>query len=97
MALSAHAASCRIIYSNPAGIYVVHMLINTYKADRIAKLFPIYQYAHAPPLGPKGKSSEFSILSYPFHHGAITGVDVCTRKPLGETEFDCIAYAVIEA
>ena len=27
--------------------------------------------------------NEFSVFSYPFHHGAITGVDVCQRKPLG--------------
>ncbi len=35
--------------------------------------------------GSKSKGShEFSILCYPFHSGAITGVDVCHRKPLGE-------------
>jgi hypothetical protein len=27
--------------------------------------------------------NEFSVFSYPFHHGSITGVDVCQRKPLG--------------
>ena len=26
--------------------------------------------------------NEFSVFSYPFHSGSITGVDVCQRKPL---------------
>lgn len=30
----------------------------------------------------KARSNEFTILCHPFHHGAITGVDVCQRKPL---------------
>ena len=28
------------------------------------------------------KVSEFTILCHPFHNGAITGVDVCQRKPI---------------
>ena len=28
------------------------------------------------------KASEFAILCHPFHNGAITGVDVCQRKPI---------------
>ena len=34
--------------------------------------------------------SEFSVFSYPFHHGAITGVDVCQRKPLGRVLNDAM-------
>ena len=26
--------------------------------------------------------NEFSVFSYPFHSGSVTGVDVCQRKPL---------------
>ena len=28
------------------------------------------------------KVSEFTILCHPFHNGAVTGVDVCQRKPI---------------
>ena len=33
---------------------------------------------------PAKTKNEFTVFSYPFHHGAITGVDVCQRKPLGQ-------------
>ena len=37
--------------------------------------------------GMKVKSHDFAILCYPFHNGAITGMDVCQRKPLGNMNF----------
>ncbi len=40
------------------------------------------EVAATTPTSVKAKN-EFSVFSYPFHHGAITGVDVCQRKPLG--------------
>ncbi len=48
------------------------------------------------PSGAKGKvGNEFSVLCYPFHNGAITGVDVCHRKPLGEESKYYIMYLVL--
>jgi cilia- and flagella-associated protein 57 len=30
----------------------------------------------------KADNAEFEIMNYSFHHAAVTGVDVCIRKPL---------------
>jgi hypothetical protein len=38
--------------------------------------------------------NEFSVFSYPFHDGAITGVDVCQRKPLGGSDIFCLNWGV---
>ena len=35
-----------------------------------------------PPINVGSTKNEFSVFSYPFHNGSITGVDVCQRKPL---------------
>jgi len=32
--------------------------------------------------GSKSSAAEFSVLCHPFHSGAITGIDVCHRKPI---------------
>ena len=34
------------------------------------------------PASAASTKNEFSVFSYPFHNGSITGVDVCQRKPL---------------
>jgi WD40 repeat protein len=34
------------------------------------------------PVNVSSVKNEFSVFSYPFHCGSITGVDVCQRKPL---------------
>ena len=34
------------------------------------------------PVNVSSTKNEFSVFSYPFHCGSITGVDVCQRKPL---------------
>ena len=34
------------------------------------------------PVNASSTKNEFSVFSYPFHSGSVTGVDVCQRKPL---------------
>ncbi len=40
----------------------------------------------------KGKGNEFSMLCHPFHSGAINGVDVCYRKPIGKNDLMLYDY-----
>ena len=42
-----------------------------------------FSLAETQPVSAVKVKNEFSVFSYPFHHGSITGVDVCQRKPLG--------------
>ena len=43
---------------------------------------PISSAAGSGSVSRAAKVSEFTILCHPFHNGAVTGVDVCQRKPI---------------
>jgi WD40 repeat protein len=63
-----------------SGSKIIAMALNSSETILIA-LTDTHQLMSYTLKGHKGKS-EFQVFCHPFHNGAITGVDICHRKPL---------------
>lgn len=61
------------------------MALNGTETTLIALTDTLQLMSYALKGGTSRSRSEFSVYSHPFHNGAITGLDVCQRKPIVAT------------